>query len=132
MSVAIITGASSGIGREFARQLKEIPGVDEFWFVARRTDRLEALAEELSVKAKIIGADLATMEGVNRVREALKEENPRVRFLVNAAGFGKFGSFDQVPEEEIVRMMDLNDKALVLITHMTIPYMEEGGRIIEM
>lgn len=132
MSVAIITGASSGIGREFARQLKEIPGVDEFWFVARRTDRLEALAAELSVKAKIIGADLATMEGVNRVREALKEEKPRVRFLVNAAGFGKFGSFDQVPEEEIIRMMDVNDKALVLITHMTIPYMEEGGRIIEM
>ena len=132
MSVAIITGASSGIGREFARQLKELPEIDEFWFVARRTDRMEALAEELGVKAKVIGADLATMEGVNAVRDALKAEKPRVRFLVNAAGFGKFGSFEQVPEEEIIRMMDVNDKALVLITHMTIPYMEEGGRIIEM
>ncbi len=132
MSVAIITGASSGIGREFARQLKELPEIDEFWFVARRTDRMEALAGELGVKAKIIGADLATMEGVNAVRDALKAEKPRVRFLVNAAGFGKFGSFEQVPEEEIIRMMDVNDKALVLITHMTIPYMEEGGRIIEM
>lgn len=132
MSVVLITGASSGIGREFARQLKSLPGVDEFWFVARRTDRMEALAEELSVKAKIIGADLATKEGVDAVRQALQEEKPRVRFLVNAAGFGKFGSFEQVAEEEIVRMMDVNDKALVLITHMTIPYMEEGGRIIEM
>lgn len=132
MSVAIITGASSGIGREFARQLKDLPGVDEFWFVARRAEKMEALAKELSVRAKIIAADLATKEGIEQVRTALKEENPRVRFLVNAAGFGKFGSFDQVPEEEIVRMMDVNDKALVLITHMTIPYMEAGGRIIEM
>ena len=132
MSVAIITGASSGIGRDFARQLKNIPGVDEFWFVARRAEKMEALAEELSVRAKILCADLCTPEGIDVVRRALKEEKPRVRFLVNAAGFGKFGSFDQVPEEEIVRMIDLNDKALVLITHMTVPYMEEGGRIIEM
>lgn len=132
MSIAIITGASSGIGAEFARQLKAMAGVEEFWFVARRTEKMEALRDELGVKAKIITADLSVTEGIDTVREALAKEKPSVRFLVNAAGFGNFGAFDQIPENDIVKMIDLNDKALVLITHMTIPYMERGGRIIEL
>ena len=132
MSIAIITGASSGIGSEFARQLKAMAGIDEFWFIARRADRMEALRDELSVKAKIITADLSVPEGIETVRAALAEGKPSVRFLVNAAGFGNFGSFDQIPESDIVKMIDLNDKALVLITHITIPYMERGGRIIEL
>ena len=132
MSIAIITGASSGIGSEFARQLKKMAGIDEFWFIARRADRMEALRDELGVKAKIITADLSVPEGIEAVRSALAEEKPQVRFLVNAAGFGNFGSFEQLPESDVVKMIDLNDKALVLITHMTIPYMERGGRIIEL
>ena len=132
MSVAIITGASSGIGAEFVRQLKDMPEIDTFWLIARRGDRLAALAEELSVKAKILTADLCVPEGIETVRAALAEEKPSVRYLINAAGFGRFGAFDQVPEAEIVRMIDLNVKALVLLTHMTVPYMECGGRIIEM
>ena len=132
MSVAIITGASSGIGREFAKQMKEKLGVTEFWFVARREDRMAALRDELSVKAKIITADLGCPEGIEKLRLALEEEKPRVKFLVNAAGFGCFGSFDQLAPEVISGMIDVNVKALVLITHMTIPYMEKGGRIIEL
>lgn len=132
MSIAIITGASSGIGSEFARQLKAMAGIEEFWFIARRTDKMEALRDELSVKAKIITADLSVPEGIEAVRSALAEEKPSVKFLVNAAGFGNFGRFDEIPEDDIVKMIDLNDKALVLITHMTIPYMERGGRIIEL
>ena len=107
-------------------------GIEEFWFVARRADRMEALRDELGVKAKIITADLSVPEGIESVRSALKEENPKVKFLVNAAGFGNFGAFDQIPENDIIKMIDLNDKALVLITHMTVPYMERGGRIIEL
>ena len=132
MSLAIITGASSGIGAELARELHRAAGVDEFWFVARRRDRMEALRDELGVKAKIICADLSTKEGIDEVRRALAEEKPEVSFLVNAAGFGNFGSFDQISEEEIAGMIDLNSKATVLITHMTVPYMKRGGRIIQM
>jgi short-subunit dehydrogenase len=62
MGVALITGASSGIGREFAKQLKENYGITEFWFVARRKDRMEALAETLGVNAHIISADLCEDE----------------------------------------------------------------------
>lgn len=132
MGIALITGASSGIGREFAKQLKESWGIEEFWLVARRKDRMEALAEELSIKARIISADLCTEEGVAAVREVLESEKPEIKVLINAAGFGKFGAHDQISERDTARMIDLNCKALVLITHMCLPYMEKGGRIIEM
>lgn len=132
MSIAIITGASSGIGREFARQMKDKLSVNEFWFVARGTERMEALRDELGVKAKIISADLTESEGIEKLRAALTEEKPSVKYLINAAGFGKFGSFDTLPEEENAKMIDLNVKALVLITYMTLPFMERGGRIVEL
>ena len=132
MSVAIITGASGGIGSEFARQLNKLGIIDEFWFVARSEGKMQALAEELGVKAKIIGADLTSEAGINKVREALETEKPEVKFLVNASGFGNFGAFDELSEDETVKMIDLNVKALVLLTHMTVPYMEPGGRIIQL
>ena len=132
MSIAIITGASSGIGAQFARELHKLAGIDEFWFIARRTERMEALRYELGVEAKIIGADLTTKEGIDKLRTALEEEKPVVRFLVNCAGFGNFGRFDEIPESDVEAMIDLNVKASVLITHMTVPYIERGGRIIEL
>ena len=132
MSIAIITGASSGIGREFAKQMKEKLGVNEFWFIARRADRMESLRNELGVKAKIISADLTEKAGIGAVRKGLETEKPKVKYLINAAGFGKFGSFDELDESYVEKMIDLNSKALVLITHMTIPYMERGGRIVEL
>ena len=78
MSVAIITGASSGIGREFAKQIKEKLAVDNFWFIARNAGRMEKLRDELGVNAKIISADLATSEGIETVRRALEEEKPEL------------------------------------------------------
>ena len=132
MSIAIITGASSGMGAEFARQLKLQWGVNDFWFVARREEKMKALADELSVNAKIICADLTKREGIEKLREELISEKPSVKYLINSAGFGNFGSFDQLPESEISNMIDLNVRALVLITHMVIPYMERGGRIVEL
>ena len=132
MAIAIITGASSGIGEEFARQLHLSEGIEEFWFVARRRERMEELTARLGVKAKIITADLTTEDGINTVRAALEEEKPQVKYLVNAAGFGNFGTFEELAESDVVKMIDLNVKALVLITHMTVPYMVKGGRIIEL
>lgn len=132
MSVAIITGASSGIGREFARALNKRLGVKEFWFVARRAERMLELREELSVQAEIISADLTRSEGIEMLSSLLEEKKPSVRYLINCAGFGSFGSFDEISEDTVSGMIDLNVKALVLITHMVIPYMERGGRIVEL
>lgn len=130
MSVAIITGASSGIGAEFA---KHYAGrVDELWLVARRKEKMVELGEALGVKYKIIQADLCQKEGIEAIRTQLENEKPEVKYLVNAAGFGDFGGFDEISERKVEMMIDLNVKALVLITHMVIPYMVRGGRIIQL
>ena len=132
MSIAIITGASSGIGAEFARQIYATGAVDELWLVARRGERMRALAEEIGCPAKIIEADLCTGDGIEAVRTALEECESTVGYLVNAAGFGDLGTYDELEEIEVRRMIELNITALVLITNMVIPYMERGGRIIEL
>lgn len=132
MSCAIITGASSGIGREFALQLKEMLGIDEFWLIARNVGRMEELAHELGVKCKILSLDLATNAGIEAYRAELEAEKPEVDYLVCAAGFGVFGSFDILSDETACEMIDLNVKAVVRITHMTVPYIKRGGRIIEL
>ena len=132
MSLAIITGASSGIGREFALQLKEKAGIDSFCLIARRKERLLELERELGVPCTVICADLTESEGIEKIRAYLNETRPRVKFLVNSAGFGDFGAFDEISEETVLKMIDLNVRALVQLTHMCIPFMEKGGRIIEM
>jgi short-subunit dehydrogenase len=130
MSIAIITGASSGMGADFARGYAG--RVEEIWLVARRRDKMIELGESLGIKYKVICQDLATREGIEGIRAELEAEKPRVKYLVNAAGFGDFGAFDEISEKKVEMMIDLNVKALVLITHMVIPYMERGGRIIQM
>jgi short-subunit dehydrogenase len=132
MSLAVITGASSGIGKEFAYQLKDKLGVNELWLVARSTDKMEALARELGVKCKIITADLTKSCGIEAYRAALEEEKPEIDYFINCAGFGVFGAFDVVSEKTVSDMIDLNVKAAVLLTHMSIPYIKRGGRIVEM
>lgn len=130
MSVAIITGASSGIGAEFAKGYAS--RVDELWLVARRKEKMIELGESLGVKYRIICADLCTREGIEAIRTELEREKPSVKYLVNAAGFGDFGAFDEIEESKVEMMIDLNVKSVVLITHMVVPYMERDGRIIQL
>ena len=131
MSIAIITGASSGIGAELARGIAK-RGVDELWLVARREDRLRALGDELGIKYKVIVADLSAESGISTLESYLIGEKPTVKYLVNAAGFGDFGAFDEQKPGAAAKMIDLNVKALVLIGEMVIPYMERGGRIVNL
>ena len=116
MAIAIITGASSGIGADFARELKDVSGVDGFWFVARRADRMEALRDELGVPAEIIPLDLATVEGIEGFRAHLFEKKPEVKFLVNAAGFGLFGAFMDMDLDRQLDSITLNGNAIDLAT----------------
>jgi short-subunit dehydrogenase len=129
MRIALITGASSGMGREFVLQLDAKREYDEIWALARREDRLEALRNELRAKLRPIPADLTKPETQQTLRELLEREKPEICDLVNAAGFGRFGVFRDLTADEQAEMIDRNVKALTAVTHMALPYMKAGGRI---
>lgn len=132
MKIAIVTGASSGMGREFVRQLSQYVEVDEIWAIARRQAALESLKDEVSVPLRAISLDLLQPDSFDTIAELLQSEQPDVKLLVNAAGFGKFGSFEAVSPEDDCRMLDLNCKALMMMTRLVIPYMAPGSHILQL
>lgn len=132
MNIAIVTGASSGMGREFVLQLSDYVKVDEIWVVARRLDALEALKNKVSVPVRPISLDLCNTASFDTVANLLEAEKPNIKLLVNAAGFGKFGAYHKVSLQDESRMIDLNCKALVLMTRLCIPYMERGSHILQL
>ena len=132
MKIAIITGASSGMGREFVLQLDAAAEYDEIWVIARRQDRLEALAAEVRAKLRPIALDLTDAGALDAYRALLDTEKPQVQTLVNASGFGKFGAFTDTPLDQMLNMIDLNAKALTAITYHTLPYMERGSEIYQL
>ena len=131
-TIAIVTGASSGMGREFALQLSQYVQVDEIWAIARRAEALEALKAEVTVPVRPICLDLLDSKSFETLESLLEAEQPNVKLLVNAAGFGKFGAYHQVSVQDDCRMIDLNCKALLVMTRMVIPYMQPGGHILEL
>lgn len=129
--IAIITGASSGMGKEFIRVLnKKMRFIDEIWLIARRKDRLDEIREEINTPCIIIDEDINKEEFRNKYKKMLKQENPNVRMLVNCAGYGINGYLVDKAEELSVGMIDTNCRALTQITIDTIPYIKEGGRIV--
>ena len=132
MNIAIVTGASSGMGREFVLQLPNFVQVDEIWAIARRADALESLKTATSVPVRPISADLCKDESFENLAQLLEAEKPNVRLLVNAAGFGKFGAYHRVSVEDDCRMIQLNCTALVRMTRMVLPYMSAGSHILQL
>ena len=121
MKIAIVTGASSGLGMAFVRRLDALGGLDEIWGVARRGERLEALAAELRTPMRPLALDLTRLESVETLRVLMREEAPEVAVLVNAAGFGKFGTCAELTLQETCGMIDLNCRGLVDMTRATLP-----------
>ncbi len=132
MKVGIITGASSGMGRELALQIAEKETFDELWVIARREEALESLKQDIKTKVRPISLDLVKAESFAKYKELLEQEQPDVTFLANVAGFGKFGRYDQIALQDCMDMIDLNCKALVAITQLTLPYMKRGARILQL
>lgn len=130
--IAIVTGASSGMGREFVKKLDACEALDEIWVIARRRERLEELKNEVKTPLKTVCLDLTEKESIENYSLMLASEKPKVGFLVNCSGYGKFGHSDVVPLEDTNGMIDLNVKALTDITLITLPYIQKGGHIIEL
>ena len=130
MNIAIISGASSGMGKEFVLKADQRYNLDEVWVIARRKERLVALQE--GVKAKIIplSYDLTKQESLKEIEDKLKAENPDVKLLVNCSGFGKFAEFIESDYDSNASMCDLNLKSLILMTQICLPFIKEGGKIL--
>ena len=132
MNIAIVTGASSGMGREFVLQLSKYVQVDEIWVIARREAALESLAQEMDTPIRPISLDLCNPESFDTFNTILAQEKPNVKLLVNAAGFGKFGDFQNIPLIDDCRMIQLNCTALVAMTRLVLPYMRKGSHILQL
>ncbi len=131
MKIAVVTGASSGIGREFARQISQRYGkMDELWIIARRKERLQELEQELRLNVRIFAMDLTNSNDMNQFKDYLKEYSPDIKLLVNCAGYGKVGSFEELNLEEQCGIIDINCKALTMFTGMCLPYISSHSRII--
>ena len=149
-NIIIVTGASSGMGKEFVRQIDAgFPNADEFWLIARRKDVLQDLADNCNHNCKVMALDLCKAESITLLRELLQKENPHIRLLVNSAGYGILGPFSQDSADttnhivqaettncermhEQIGMVDLNCRVLTAVTYCCIPYMKENSRIIQL
>jgi len=129
-SLALVTGASSGIGEHFARELAAA-GTDLI-LVARRADLLTALAEELAaaygVRADVLVADLSDPDGRAPIEQRLTATIDPVDLLVNNAGYGTTGMFAELPLDAELAEIEVNVVAMVRLTHAVLPGMIERGR----
>lgn len=129
--IGIVTGASAGLGAEFAKQLEQHYYVDEIWLIARRTEPMEDIAASLvRTEGVVLSLDLGKADDLAKIREKLANENPLVVTLINNAGFGKIGRFIDINIDSQLQCISINASALVALTQMCLPYMREHSQII--
>jgi hypothetical protein len=131
MKIAVVTGASSGMGREAVIQIADrFGGIEEIWVIARRRNSLEELCREVPVPLRIFSLDLMEENSLDILDWELKQRMPEVKILVNAAGYGKIGDVGTMDLSEEAGMVRLNCEALCGITHLMLPYMSNHSRIL--
>jgi short-subunit dehydrogenase len=132
MSVAIITGASGGLGHAYINAvLTEMDEITEIWIISRNKQKLVAIAEKYSdVKIIPIALDLTEEKSLEVLNKVLEETKPEVSLLINNAGIGKIGDFYSSDIKAQIDMIKLNIEALTGITGLVIPYMTNGSAIV--
>lgn len=133
MNIAIITGASSGMGMEFASQLdSSLNKTDEIWLLARRREPMEELARNMRHKTRVVSIDVTKEKELKQFAEILAIADPRITVLVNCAGIGSHGDFAGQSDEAISDMVQLNIVALTRMTKLCLPYMRRGSKIVQL
>ena len=129
MNIAVITGASSGLGMEYAKTIIRLNmKLDEIWLVARRKERLEKFADEhREVKIRPVSLDLTMNHSYDELDALLKKESANIKILINNAGFERTGEFIFMEKADILSMIDLNVKGFTMINKVCIPYMKTGS-----
>ncbi len=132
MNIAIITGASSGLGREFFRSVvRRHTDLDEIWLVARREERLKEIAAEASdVKTRCVPLDLTAEGSIDEMDRLIEEAGADVRVFVNNAGFGTLGDFIEAVRASQALMIELNVRVMTEMASVVLHHMSRGGYIV--
>ena len=102
MNIAVITGASAGIGRELVYAVDKDARYDEIWVIARRKERLEELRDKCTNPIRPIALDLSDLSSIDAYQALLEQEQPEIKMLVNAAGCGVFGPFAEADRKKLL------------------------------
>lgn len=136
-NIVIITGASSGFGELFATTLdNKLKSIDEYWLIARNTEKMAEIAKAMSTPCRILGFDLTKDESVKEIIKCVEreaddcEDDLYIKMLINSAGYGKLGDFSSINDVDVSGMIDLNITALTCLTKGLLPYMARNSRII--
>ncbi len=129
-NIIVVSGASSGMGKEFLLQiLEKEKNIDEIWALARREDRLKELKKEISNKIVPIKLDLTNENDLLKYKEKLDKEKPNIIILANCAGFGIFDHSENIDTSVKLNMIDLNVKAPIALIDYSLPYMKKNAKI---
>jgi len=130
--IAIITGASGGLGKEFVALMMS-EKIDEVWCVARNVQKLNSVKEKFGDKIVTLSFDLSEQESITSISEILDNEQPRIAYLINSAGIGEeLSPSKEFTVEMNYKTIQLNCSALVSLCTICIPYMQEGDHIINL
>ena len=129
-NTAIVTGASSGLGREFVKLLINDKNLDEIFVLARSQDKLKELRSEYGDKIKPYSIDLSDINNIKIFGNFLEKEDVNIKILINNAGFAKFCSYDDISIDETLNMINLNISGVVAMGLVCIPFMNKDAHII--
>lgn len=105
-NIAIVTGASSGLGKEFVKLLSAKKGLDEIWIISRNEEKLKKIQKRYGEKIVVYPMDLSSLENIKTFGENPSLKNCNIRYLINNAGFAKFCSYDDISIDESINMID--------------------------
>lgn len=133
MSIAIVTGASSGLGVCYVDALTKLfPEINEIWLIARREEKLKETAKLHPDKNCIVlSMDMSDMNSFKKIEEKLNKEKPEIQVLINDAGVASGGLFEKMDLDKMLKIIDLNCKGATAITKICLPYIVNGGTILE-
>ena len=130
MRIAVITGASSGVGLEFARLLVGEDSLDQVWAIARGQTGLDRLKAQLGEKIRPVALDLSQAEEIARLGQLLSQERPEILWLVNSAGYAKFCSCEELSVADSRNLIDLNINGVVSVGLTCLPYLIPSAHIL--
>ncbi len=130
MNAAVITGASSGFGKEFAKLLINDKSLDKIFVLSRNEEKLNNLKSEFGDKIQPYAVDLSDVENIKNFGKFLETQNVNIKILINNAGFAKFCSYEDISIDESLNMINLNISGVVAMGLVCLPFMEKGSHIL--